>query len=106
MKLFMEWHRMVNDQGEACGSVQADADTVFDSVDTLENTLPGLGWRLSFTRREKRVEDPSDPPPDIFLFNGDRMGDILGIDERSIPEYTSEMIVRAALKAVEMETGS
>ena len=99
----IEWQRVVDCNGNPCGSLSADQDMVFNVVDTLENTIGSHGLRLSFTRKEIKVPVEGDPGIDRFYFNGEPLEELLGITSSSIERYTPGLILRAAFVAVERE---
>jgi len=100
----MEWQRVVDCNGHSCGKPCADQDTVFNVIDTLENTVASQGLRLSFTRKEVKAPAKGDPGIDRFYFNGESLEELLGITSSSIERYTPDLILRAALVAVERES--
>lgn len=100
----MEWQRVVDCNGHPCGSPSADQNTVFNVIDTLENTIAGQGLRLSFTRKEIEAPARDDPGIDRFYFNGESLEELLGITSSSIECYTPDLLLRAALVAVERES--
>jgi hypothetical protein len=100
----MEWQRLINCNGDPCGRPSADQDTVFNVVDTLENMIESQGLRLSFTRKEIKASAEGESGMDRFYFNGESLEELLGITSSSIERYTPDLILRAALAAVERES--
>ena len=103
MRFSIEWNRIVDGNGRPCGSPAADQDVVFDAMDTLESVLAGLGYRMVYTRRETVIQDCSEPAADTFLFNGEELTALLGLNTSVVERYTADSLVRAALAAVALE---